>query len=62
LAKANANSKHNWRLSAGQQLPPFLYDTCCITHAIPYFRALIGGGVEEEYARLISYCSKNSIA
>ena len=43
-------------------LSPFVMDNCCLTHAIPYYRAFIGSGAEEDYVKLVHYCSKNTAA
>jgi hypothetical protein len=60
-------SSRNWRFpqtpdGSSTTLFPFLYDSVCVTHNIPYFRAFIGSGIEEEYHRLIQYCSKTSLS
>lgn len=39
---------------------PFITDNCCITYNIPYYQSFIGVGIEEDYARLINYCSKHT--
>lgn len=62
LSQGRFDRKVDWRFSSsGGNLLPFINDAVCITHNIPYFQAFIGSGVEEEYLRLIQYCSKTSL-
>jgi hypothetical protein len=61
LSAAKFNRGKDWRCSSGSLLLPFLYDPVCVTHSVPYFQALVGDGIEEDYLRLVNYCSKSSL-
>ena len=61
LTKGNFQRQKDWRHLFGHNLLPFLNDTVCMTHNIPYFQSFLGGGLEEEYLRFIHYCSKTSL-
>jgi hypothetical protein len=39
---------------------PLLSDCYCITHSIPYYRCIIGGGAEEKSAERLLSCLRNS--
>jgi len=39
---------------------PFLTDQSCLTHGIPYYRCLLGYGIEEDYSRFVNYASRSS--
>ena len=41
-------------------ISPMLQDFCCLTKLIPYYQALVGCGIEEDYTRLVQYCSKHA--
>lgn len=41
-------------------LSPFLNDSSCVTHGIPYYRCFLGQGIEEDYARFVNYASRSS--
>jgi hypothetical protein len=38
----------------------FLGENSCITHVIPCYQSYIGTGAEDNYARLVNYCSKHT--
>lgn len=56
----HANQKQVNGFTGIHAVSPFLTDHCCITSGIPYYQSYIGHGAEEEYARLVQYCSKHN--
>lgn len=39
---------------------PLVQDGFCVTHALPYYRCLLGGGLEEKAAQRLIACSRSS--
>lgn len=54
----NALQKNNNQTK--NDILPLLSDCFCITHSIPYYRCIIGGGAEEKSAERLLSCLRNS--
>ena len=55
LGPAGAGGSKDGGGAAVVNLSPLLSDSCCVTHALPYYRCFMGAGAEEHSAqRLLS--------
>ena len=57
---SGADAKHTRKLLSHGPALPLLGDALCVTHTVPYYRSISGGGVEETSAQRLLSCCKST--
>lgn len=55
----NNNSDISSNTKGGMDIFPTISDGYCMTHVVPYYRCILGGGIEEKSAQRLLGCIKS---